>query len=87
MSTNDSSDRRTLAAVGNTVDVARQLDAQPYDDGNARIVLSEAVAIAAGFDTRDANWREVVRPGDALLKVTSIDGATALFKAQAATVG
>jgi adenylate cyclase len=75
---------RTLAAVGNTIDVARQLAAQ-HDDGEiARIVLSEAVMIVAGLDTRAANWREIVLPNDARLRVTTIDRAAALLGAKAA---
>ena len=78
---------RTLAAVGDTIDVARQLAAQ-HDDGKiARIVVSEVVMIAAGLDTRAANWREIVLANDARLKVTSIDSATALFGAQAVIAG
>jgi adenylate cyclase len=68
---------RALAAVGNTVDVARQLGAQHNDSENPRIVLSEAVMIAAGLDTRVANWCEIELPNDSRLNVTSIDGATA----------
>ena len=64
---------RTLAAVGDTIDVARQLAATQDDGENARIVLSQAVMIAAGLDTRGASWREIVLPGDARLKVTSIN--------------
>jgi adenylate cyclase len=76
---------RTLAVVGNTIDVARQLAAQ-HDDGEiARIVLSEAVTIAAGIDTRGANWREIVLPNHARLKVTSIDGATVALGAEPVT--
>jgi adenylate cyclase len=68
---------RTLAAVGHTVDVARQFAAQ-HDDGEiARIVLSEAVMISAGLDTRAANWHEIVLANDARLKVTSIASAKA----------
>jgi adenylate cyclase len=75
---------RTLAAVGNTIDVARQLAAQ-HDDGEiARIIVSEAVMIAAGLDTRAPNWREIVLPNDARLRVTSIDRAAALLGAKAA---
>ena len=78
---------RTLAAVGNTIDVARQLAAR-YDNGEiARIVLSEAVMIAAGLDTGAANWRELVLANDARLKVTSIDSETPLFGAKAVVAG
>jgi len=78
---------RTLAAVGSTIDAARQLAAQ-HDDGQiARIVLSEAVMIAAGLDTRAANWREIMLPDNARLKVTSIDGATALLGAESIMAG
>jgi adenylate cyclase len=74
---------RTLAAVGNTVDVARQFAAQ-HDDGQiARIVLSEAVMITAGLDTRTANWHEIVLQNDARLKVTSIASATTLLGVRA----
>src|SRR5262249_30303017 len=48
---------RTLAAVGDTIDIARQLAARHNDRDIARIVLSEAVTIAAGVDTHTANWR------------------------------
>jgi len=68
---------RTPSAVGNTIDVARQLAAQRDDGDFARIVLSEAVMIAAGLDTRTATWREIVLPKDVRLKVTSMDSATA----------
>jgi adenylate cyclase len=74
---------RTLMAVGNTIDVARQLTSQRGDGEIARIVLSEAVMIAAGRDTHGANWREIVLPNRARLKVTSIDSATALLGASA----
>ena len=78
---------RILTAVGDTIDVARQLAAQ-HDDGKiARIVLSEAVMIAAGSDTRVANWDEILLANNARLKVTSIDGATALFGAKEAMAG
>jgi len=66
---------RTLAAVGNAIDVARQLAAQQDDGETARIVLSEAVMDAAGLDTGTASWRELVLPNDARLKVTSIVSA------------
>jgi adenylate cyclase len=66
---------RTLTAVGNTIDVARQLAAQRDDGDIARIVLSEAVMIAAGLDVRTASWREIVLANDARLRVTSIDSA------------
>ena len=68
---------RTPVAVGNTIDVARQLAAQRDDGDLARIVLSAAVMIAAGLDTRTATWREIVLPKDVPLKVTSMDSATA----------
>jgi adenylate cyclase len=64
---------RTLTAVGDTIEVARQLAATQDDGENARIVLSQAVMIAAGLDTRSASWREIVLPSDARLKVTSIN--------------
>jgi len=68
---------RTLAAVGHTIDVARQLAAH-HDDGEiARIVLSEAVMLTAGLDTQTANWHEIALQNDARLKVTSIAGANA----------
>jgi adenylate cyclase len=78
---------RTLAAVGNTVDAARHLAALRYDGGTARIVLSEAVAVAAAFDACGAHWREVEIPGDRSLKVTSIDATAALLGMQRAAVG
>ena len=65
---------RALAAVGNAIDVVRQLAAQHKHGEMARIVVSEAVMIAAGRDRDAANWREIVLPDDARLKVTSIDG-------------
>ena len=68
---------RTLAAVGNTIDVARHFAAQRGDGEIARIVLSEAVMITAGLDTRTANWHEIVLQNDARLKVTSIASANA----------
>jgi class 3 adenylate cyclase len=78
---------RTLAAVGNTIDVARQLAAR-YDNGQiARIVLSEAVMIAAGLHARAASWRDTVLPNNVRLKVTSIDSETALFGAKAVVAG
>ena len=40
---------RTLASVGNTIDVARQLAAQHDDAEDARIVVSEALMIAADY--------------------------------------
>jgi adenylate cyclase len=78
---------RTLAAVGNTMDVARQLAAQHNDGEIARIVLSQAVMHAAGLDTRATNWREIVLPSGAPLKVTSLDGATALLGAESVIAG
>jgi adenylate cyclase len=76
-----------LAAVGNTIDVARQLAVQ-YDDGDfARTVLSEAVMIAAGLDTRAASWREIALLNDVRLKVTTIDSATAPFGTKASGAG
>lgn len=63
---------RTLAAVGETIDVARQLAADHFGAQIARIVVSEAVMKAAGLDTRTANWREIVLASDARLKITSI---------------
>jgi len=78
---------RTLAAVGDTMDVARQLAAQ-HDDGEiARIVPSQAVMLAAGLDTRATNWREIVLPSGLALKVTSLDGATALLGAESVIEG
>ena len=68
---------RTLAAVGNTIDVARQLAAQPDAGEIARIVVSEAVMTAAGLGKRTANWHEIVLQNDARLKVTSIASANA----------
>ena len=65
---------RALAAVGNAIDVVRQLAAQHKHGEMARIVVSEAVMIAAGRDRDAANWREIVLPNDVRLKVTSIDG-------------
>lgn len=78
---------RTLTAVGNTIDVVRQLAAQHDDKEIARIVLSEAVMIAAGLDARAANWREIVLPNDVRLKVISIDSATAVLGAEPVMAG
>jgi adenylate cyclase len=70
---------RSLAAVGNTIDVARQLAAQPDHGQMARIVISEPVMTAAGVDTSAVTWRELVSPTGARLKVTSMAGATAMI--------
>jgi len=67
---------RALTAVGNTIDVVRHLAAQPHDGKITRIVLSEAVMIAAELDMNVAHWREIVLANDARVKVTSIDSAT-----------
>jgi adenylate cyclase len=64
--------RPTLAAVGKTLDVVRQLAARHDEGAMARIVLSEAVMIAAGLDTGGVDWREFALPDEARLKVTSI---------------
>ena len=64
---------RTLMAVGNTIDVARQLAAQHKHEEISRVVVSEPVMIAAGLDTRTATWREVVLPNSVRLRVTSIE--------------
>jgi adenylate cyclase len=77
---------RTPAAVGNTIDVARQFAARNDHEGFARIVLSEAVIITAGLDPGAANWREIVLPNNVQLKVASIDCATTLFGAKATMV-
>jgi hypothetical protein len=78
---------RTLTAVGNTIDVARQLAARHHGGKIARAVLSKAVMIAACLDTRSANWREIALPNDARLHVTSIDGTTALLGSKAVAAG
>jgi adenylate cyclase len=78
---------RTLAAVGNTMDVARQLAAQHNDGEVARIVLSQAVMLAAGLDTHATNWREIVLPSGMPLNVTSLDDATALLGAESVIAG
>jgi adenylate cyclase len=78
---------RTLAAVGNAIDVARQLAAHHDNAAIARIVLSEAVMTVAGLDTRAANWREIVLPNDARLKVTSIASTKALLGSTAVIAG
>jgi adenylate cyclase len=78
---------RTLAAVGNTMDVARQLAAQHNDSEIARIVLSQAVMLVAGLDTRATNWHEIVLPSGAPLKVTSLDGPTVLLGAESFVAG
>jgi adenylate cyclase len=78
---------RTLAAVGNTMDVARQLASQHTDGEIARIVLSQAVMLAAGLDTGATNWREIALPSGVPLKVTSLDGATDLLGAESVIAG
>jgi len=66
---------RTLTAVGKTIDVARQLAAQ-HDAGEiSQIVLSDAVTLAAGLDTRAANVREIMLQNGERLKVSSLGGA------------
>jgi adenylate cyclase len=70
---------RSLVAVGNTIDVARQLAAQPDHGQMARIVISEPVMTAANVDTSAVTWRELVFPTGAQLKVTSMAGATAMI--------
>ena len=70
---------RTLAAVGNTIDVARHLVAQHSYGEIAQIVVSEAVMIVAGLDTRVASMRDIVLPSSERLQVIPIDGAAALF--------
>jgi adenylate cyclase len=77
---------RTLAAVGHTIDVARQLAIQQNDGEVSRIVVSEAVMLAAGLDKRTANWREIELPNDARLKVTAIGSKPTLFGAKAVVV-
>jgi len=67
---------RALAAVGDTIDVARQLAAKHDDVWVARIVVSKAVMIAAGLDTQDVSWLEVLLANDTRLEVTSIDHMT-----------
>jgi hypothetical protein len=42
---------------------------------------------AADLGTPAANWREIVLPHDTRLKVTSIDGATALLRAESIMAG
>jgi len=74
---------RTLAAVGSAIDDARQL-AQRDDGGSARVVVSEAVMITAGFDTRAATWREIALAHDTRLKVATIDDASTLRHATGA---
>ncbi len=78
---------RTLTAVGNTIDVARQLAAQHHGGEIARAVLSKAVMIAAGLDTRSASWREIALANDARLQVTSINGTTAPLGRKSVAVG
>jgi adenylate cyclase len=78
---------RNLAVVGNAIDVARQLAAQHNDGDRGRIVLSEAVTIAAGLDTRAANWCEISLPNDARLKVLSIARATGRLRANPVMAG
>jgi adenylate cyclase len=77
----------TLAAVGNTMDVARQLAAQHNDGEIAGIVLSQAVMLAAGLDTRATAWREIVLASGASLKVTSLDGPTVPLEAESFFAG
>jgi adenylate cyclase len=78
---------RTLTAVGNTIDVARQLAARHHGGEISRAVLSKAVMIAAGLDTHSACWREIALPNDTRLQVTSIDGTTALLGRKAVAAG
>ena len=78
---------RNLAVVGNAIDVARQLAAQHNDGERGRIVLSEAVTIAAEVDTRAANWCEISLPNDARLKVLSIARATKRLRANPVMAG
>ena len=78
---------RTLAAVGNTIDIARHVAAQHGDAEIARIVVSEAVLAAAALDTRAVKWREIALPNDARLRVASIDRAAPLLEAQIANAG
>ena len=66
---------RTLTAVGNTIDVARQLAARHNDAEIERIVLSEAVMITIGLDKRAAESREIMLLNGERLKVSSIDDA------------
>jgi adenylate cyclase len=77
---------RTLAAVGSTIDVARQLAARHDRAAIGRIVVSESVMIAAGLDTSAATWREIVLEDHARLKVSSIPGARAPPEATAVMV-
>jgi adenylate cyclase len=77
----------TLAVVGNTMDVARQLAAQHNDGEIAGIVLSQAVMLAAGLDTRATTWREIVLASGASLKVTSLDGPTVPLEAESFFAG
>jgi len=77
---------RGLAAVGHTIDVARQLAIHQNDGEVSRIVLSEAVMLAAGLDERTANWREIALPNGARLKVASIGSKTTQFGAKAVVV-
>jgi hypothetical protein len=69
------------------MDVARQLAAQHNDGEVARIVLSQAVMLAAGLDTHATNWREIVLPSGMPLNVTSLDDATALLGAESVIAG
>jgi adenylate cyclase len=66
---------RVLTAVGNTIDVARQLAAQHDAGETSQIVLSDAVTLAAGLDTRVANVREIMLQSGERLKVSSLGGA------------
>ena len=66
---------RTLTVIGTTMNVARQLAAHHDNLNSARIVLSEAVTIAAALDTRAAEWCEIALPNHERLKITSIAGA------------
>ena len=78
---------RNLAVVGSAIDVARQLAARHNDGERGRIVLSEAVTIAAGLDTRAANWCEIALPNDARLKVLSIARETGWLRASPVMAG
>jgi len=65
---------RTLTVVGKAINVARQLAAKHDSLESTRIVLSEAVTVAAELDTHAAKWRDIVLLNDERLKITSITG-------------
>lgn len=68
---------RTLTAVGDTIEVAQQLAAAHSGEGMGSIVLSQAVALAAGLNVDPARWRELVLQNGVRLRVASVDDPAA----------